>query len=369
MTPSWTFLLLNLLMNRVGGASVLFNGFRFTLSADSDNHGGLHISFKCPLDKWCGVIVSGSMEPEIFTLGDTYILARHGVCNYDCCWNLRGNPAPDYSCPHPNCCTATGNPVGLRSFPSLMGEGWHTSTEEILFPHGYAPWFKPRRQARSRSTHARRRQPRAVAPHTHVRALLHRLRGDATMRPALQDAPPYTNAFQIADVIDGFNLVDLSLPFGVDQNRSNGFHVLDSSMRAVVFTGAARGATSFDDGLTTIDVGYHGPGAFTACLVSSTELCGCGWPLRRAVQLKECVPINSDSEYDADDAYRRYDAYRRVMVLSHGMMMIAAWSVIMPCAVVMPRCWRHALPHRWFQVRTSSSRAAHHLCDLTCPLT
>lgn len=190
------------------------------------------------------------------------------------------------------------------------------------------------------------------------------------MRPALQDAPPYTNAFQIADAIDGFHLINLSLPFGVDKNRSNGFHVLSSSMRAVVFTGAARGATSFDDGLTTIDVGYHGPGSFIACLVSGTELCGCNWPLRRFASLAECVPINSDSEYDANAAYHRTYHRWRTMVLSHGLMMTAAWSVIMPCAVVMPRCWRRALPpHRWFQVRASSPRVPHHLCDLTCPPT
>lgn len=183
------------------------------------------------------------------------------------------------------------------------------------------------------------------------------------MRPALEDTPPSTNAFQLADAIDGFHHVNLSLPFGLGQNRSNGFYVLNSSMRAVVFTGAASGATSFDAGRTTLDVGYHGPDAFIACLVSGTELCGCGWPLVMSASLAECVPIDSDGEYNATDAYLVVKAHRELMVSAHGMLMTAAWSIIMPCAVVIPSCWRHALPQgRWFQVRPSSPPATRPLC-------
>lgn len=146
MALLWTLLLLR--VNCVAGASILFNGFRFTFSTEGVN-GGFRIGFKCPIDKFCGMIVSQSTTPEVFTFGDTYILARHGLCDYDCCFNLRGNPPPDYSCPHPRCCTSTGSPVGLRSFPSLMGEGWSTQPHTILFPHGCAPRLEPLRQISS----------------------------------------------------------------------------------------------------------------------------------------------------------------------------------------------------------------------------
>ena len=268
MSRSVPPLLTLLLVARATGAAVDFLTFRFNFSSEGD--AGLRVGFNCPSSHWCGMIVSQSRRPEIFTLGDTYILARHGLCDYDCCWNLRNNPPPDYSCPHPSCCRSTGSPVGLRSFPSLMGEGWYTTppTErDLLYPHG--------------------------------------LRGDATMRPAVEDAPPHTRQFQPASVIDGFNIAALSLPFGVN---TSGFYTLDGSLRAVVLTGATAGATSFD-GRTALDVGYHGPGAFTACLVSGSQLCGCGWPLVEAASLKNCVPLDSDAVQDANAGHSDWQSH------------------------------------------------------------
>ena len=175
----------------------------------------------------------------------------------------------------------------------------------------------------------------------------HGLRGDATMRSAVLDAPPHTKEFQPASVIDGFNLATLSLPFGVNDT---GFYVLDGSLRAVVLTGAAAGATSFD-GRTTLDVGYHGPGAFTACLVSGTHLCGCGWPLIESESLAQCVPLDSDEIQDANANMRQRMVHRQRMVLAHGVLMIIAWALIMPSAALLPRCWRHALPKgAWFSL-------------------
>ena len=316
----WGFFLL---VARATGAAVDFLSSRFTFS--SEGGAGLRVGFNCSSGKWCGMIVSRSRTPEIFSFGDTYILARHGLCDYDCCWSLRDNPAPDYSCPHPQCCESTGSPVGLRSFPSLMGEGWSNTTmptteRNILFPHG--------------------------------------LRGDATMRSALVDAPPHMRAFQPASVIDGFNYATLSLPFG-DASASvvhtSGFYVLDDTLRAVVLTGAAAGAASFDGGVTTLDVGYHGPGAFTACLVSGTQLCGCGWPLVESASLAKCVPLDSDAVQDANEA----SLHRTRMVLTHGSLMVAAWAIVMPSAAMLPRCWRHALSEgAWFKLHRGLMLAA-----------
>ena len=323
MRPWVTFLL----VARATGASVDFLSSRFTFSSEGGT--GLRVGFNCSGDKWCGIIVSRSRTPEIFSFGDTYILARHGLCDYDCCWNLRTNPPPDYSCPHPRCCESTGSPVGLRSFPSLMGEGWYTDIEnkaskDLLYPHG--------------------------------------LRGDATMRSALVDGPPHTRAFQPASVIDGYNYASLSLPFGntsAGMIDTSGFYVLDDSLRAVVLTGAAAGAASFDGGLTTLDVGYHGPGAFTACLVSGTQLCGCGWPLIESAALGSCVPLDSDAVQDVSVAMAEQAANRQRMVLIHGLLMVVAWALVMPSAAMLPRCWRHALSKgAWFKLHRGLMLAA-----------
>ena len=64
-----------------------------------------------------------------------------------------------------------------------------------------------------------------------------------------------------------------------------------------MFAQASHGAVSFD-GDITLDVGYHGRGAFSACLVDKDELCGCGWPLTSDLR-QACVPINSDQTISA----------------------------------------------------------------------
>lgn len=67
--------------------------------------------------------MSSGTEPEVFEYGDTYILARHGVCQKDCCEGLKNNGWPDHSCPHPRCCSHEG-PTGVREYSSVMGDGW-----------------------------------------------------------------------------------------------------------------------------------------------------------------------------------------------------------------------------------------------------
>ena len=215
---------------------------RFTFSSDA---GGFNVLFDCPADQWCGMIVSGDEEPDVFVSGDTYVLARHSVCDWDCCLGLKDNDTPDHSCPHPTCCDWHGAPIGLRSFPSVMGRG-------IGGADG--------------------------------------LRGTACVRNAANEA-------SFIPVQPRGDRLHARLPLRFGPAIRDGFFALDGTPRAVVFAQASRGAESFD-GNTTLDVGYHGRGAFSACLVDEDKLCGCGWPLTDELR-QACVPINSDQTVEA----------------------------------------------------------------------
>lgn len=226
-------------------ATVSFLESRFTFSSDAD---GFNILFDCPADHWCGMIVSGGEEPDVFVGGDTYALARHSVCDWNCCLGLKDNDWPDHSCPHPSCCDCHAAPIGLRSFPSVMGDGW--------------TWKKDRGIGGADG-----------------------LRGTACARNATSEA-----SFLPVKPSGDRLRADLSLRFGPAIRP--GFLDLDGTPRAVVFAQASHGAVSFD-GNTTLDVGYHGRGAFSACLVDRDKLCGCGWPLTNNLR-QACVPINSN---------------------------------------------------------------------------
>ena len=217
-------------------ATVSFLDSRFTFSSDAN---GFNISFDCPADQWCGMIVSGDEEPDVFESGDTYVLARHSVCDWNCCLGLKDNAPPDHSCPHPTCCDWHGSPIGLRSFPSVLGG--------IGGADG--------------------------------------LRGTACTRNAANEA----SFIPVQSHGDRLH-ARLPLPFG--PAIRDGFFSLDGTPRAIAFAQASHGAESFD-GNTTLDVGYHGVGAFSACLVDADKLCGCGWPLTDQLR-QACVPINSD---------------------------------------------------------------------------
>lgn len=205
--------------------------FKFQREAE-----GLKVHFDCPADKWCAMIVSEDVQPEVFMYGDTYVLARHGVCTKDCCEGLRNNDFPDHSCPHPKCCGNEG-PIGIRAYHDVMGEGWS--------------WGKNRGVG-----------------------LVGGLRGDASYTAVDPDAEDFVNAL----ILDGRNLANLSLPFNTGTPQK-GFYDLDDRFRAIMFAQASKGAMTFDGGQTNLDIGYHGAGAFTACLINGTHNCGCGLPL------------------------------------------------------------------------------------------
>ena len=122
-----------LLLPTSHAATVAWLNSSFTFTSNGAGTGfGFDIHMDCPGDKWCGMVVAGSTgmkSEDIFDDGDTYILARHALCGWACCRALAGNPAPDYSCPHPKCCKpGNDSVVGLRSFPSVMGTGWSGGT-------------------------------------------------------------------------------------------------------------------------------------------------------------------------------------------------------------------------------------------------
>ena len=293
-------------------ATVEFLDSRFTFSS---NGSGFHVSFDCPSDKWCGMIVSEGREPEVFTGGDTYVLARHSLCDCDCCEGLRGGAFPDHSCPHPLCCDGAGRPVGLRRYPDVMGG-----------PSPAAPGEPP--------------TPWDFKTHKGVGGP-HGLRGDA---PCQADMEP---TFLPVDDIDGRHLVELHLPFGA---APDGFYSLTGALRAVTFSQASRGAMSFNGGVDTLDVGYHGKGSpFVSCLMSADALCGCSWPLDEAWALSVCVPLNSSQTQSAQtaDGGDLMEA-RRAPILAHGVLACVAWGVLMPAAAVLPRFWKAALPKWWF---------------------
>ena len=143
--------------------------------AEADFGGGLQVNFDCPHDKWCGMIVSEGVDCQVFEIGDTYILARHGVCDESCCQGLKENDYPDHSCPHPTCCTHEG-PIGIRDFISVMGDGWSWKAHRGIGQAGG-------------------------------------LRGDATYVAV----DPDVETFIYADQIDGRNLANVTLPYGTSQ--------------------------------------------------------------------------------------------------------------------------------------------------------
>ena len=280
--------------------------FMFSLSGNtSSSSNGYNVHFNCPQDKWCGMIVSGSLESEIFTDGDTFVLARHSLCDWECCVALKNNPPPDYSCPHPTCCNPHGSPVGLRSFPSVMGTGWSGKKDG-------------------------------------GQGITDGLRGPTCARNALTDSD-----FRPAQVAGGRLGINVTFPFGVAPNRS-GFYTMDGAPRAVTFIQAVEGAAaSFDEGKTTLDVGYHGKGSFTTCVVSEQSLCGCGWPLTDTLAQK-CVPMNSDQIVSTQAS-----TWNGALV--HGILMSVAWGVVFPFGATTPRFWafwKRALcgGDCWFQV-------------------
>lgn len=228
----WTLMALLSSIPCLLGATVEFKESRFEFTPSKSP--GIEVNFDCPADKWCGIIISEGFVPQVFKVGDAYVMARHGICQRGCCESLKNNDYPDHSCPHPNCCTHNG-PIGLRSFRSVMGDGWSWDKNKGIGCVGG-------------------------------------LRGDASYKPVNESS---ASTFTSASVVDGRNLAHLTLPFG--RQPPAGFIKLDSEMRAVSFAQASVGAMSFD-GLTSIDLGYHGKGAFTSCLINGTHICGCGWP-------------------------------------------------------------------------------------------
>ena len=132
---------------------------------------------------------------------------------------------------------------------------------------------------------------------------------------------------------------NMTLPFGVTPDRAH-FYTMNGSARTVTFIQAVDGkAASFDGGKTTLDVGYHGRGSFTACVLSGESLCGCSWPLTEAAAM-ECVPLNSDQIVRT-----KTPAYNAV--LAHGVLMSVAWGIVFPLGATAPRFWkRHSW---WFQ--------------------
>ena len=282
-----------------------FSTFSANNSSSFTGNNGYNVQFNCPEDKWCGMIVSDSLEPEIFTDGDTYVLARHSLCDWECCTTLKDNPPPDYSCPHPKCCNPHHSPVGLRAFPSVMGTNWS-------------------------------------GPKNGGQGITDGLRGPTCARNALTDAD-----FRPVQAVGGRLGINMTFPFGIAPNRS-GFFTMDGARRAFTFIQAVEGlAASFDGGITTLDVGYHGKGAFTTCVVSEQSLCGCGWPLTNTLAQK-CVPLNSDLS-----VYGHPDEFTSVLV--HGALMSIAWGFCFPIGATSPRFWvflKRALcgGECWFQV-------------------
>lgn len=234
------------------GATVKFLDSRFTFTSNAT---GLYVAFDCPSDKWCGMIVSGSREPDVFEHGDTYILARHSLCDCTCCAGLKDNPTSTkaHTCPTPQCCDAVDKPVGLRTFPSVMGEGWSWETDRgIGGPKG--------------------------------------LRGDASCEPALDSK--YPDRFKYSVIKNWRHYANLSLPWG---KAAPGYNTLDAgTLRAVSFSQASVGAAKFAydpaGSVDSLTVGYHGAGAFMTCLLSGSSICSCGWPAAKAA--KDCVNLN-----------------------------------------------------------------------------
>lgn len=168
------------------------------------------------------------------------------------------------------------------------------------------------------------------------------LRGPTCARHALTDSD-----FRPVEVLGGRLGIKLTFPFGVAPNRSR-FYTMDGAPRMIAFVQAVEGlAASFDGGKTTLDVGYHGKGAFTSCLVSEQFLCGCGWPLTDTLAQK-CVPLNSNQTVTAETPLFKG-------VLAHGISMSVAWGVLFPFGATSPRFWaffKRALcgGECWFQV-------------------
>ncbi|EJK75055.1 hypothetical protein THAOC_03233, partial [Thalassiosira oceanica] len=243
------------------GASVSFLESIFTFANQPD---GLGVEFDCPADKWCGLIVSQGLEPQVFTHGDTYVLARHSLCDWDCCTGLRDNAPPDHSCPHPTCCDWHGQPTGIRSFSSVMGDGWTWAADRGIGRDGG-------------------------------------LRGPTCAR-------------------------------SIDEEGSAaaaGFNRWDGGQRALIFAQASAGAVSFD-GSTSLDVGYHGRGAFTACVVSNRSICGCGWPLGSNAHVDRCIDLDSNATYRAVADSESGGS------LAHGALMSVALGLVIPIGGLAP---------------------------------
>ena len=89
------FLLLTLrvLPSSVRGATVNWKDSHFSISSqNSGGNGDWQFLFDCPDDKWCGMVIcdgTDDISSQVFVGGDAYILARHSLCDCDCCDGLR----------------------------------------------------------------------------------------------------------------------------------------------------------------------------------------------------------------------------------------------------------------------------------------
>ena len=207
-----------------------------------------------------------------------------GPASRTCCEGLKENDYPDHSCPHPKCCGNEG-PVGVREYASVMGAGWSWGVDRGIGRKGglrgdatYCPVTGVFAGDR-----ADRATPGAGAGDCNAMEKVARSRfwaaRNATANGRIRAGP-------------------IALPFG-DTSRGPTFLRLSVNFRIVSLAQASEGAQSFDGGRSAIDIGYHGKGSFTQCLLNGTHLCGCGYPLDVGAARRSCAALAANSTYEA----------------------------------------------------------------------